>query len=114
MNWRRGSTTSPIRIVNISVGFDGIIVVEIDLQQLALFGVHRGFEKLLRVHFAQTFEALDLHALLPDLENLRKDLRNRKQRVHDRLFAFAFDQLEDRMVTVGIVLDFEAPSWPVR
>ena len=51
---------------------DGIVLVEIDLHELALVGVHRGLEKLLWVHFAQAFEALDLHALFADLENLAR------------------------------------------
>ena len=43
------------------VGFVG--VSDVDLQEAALFRVHRGFKELLRVHFTETFVALDAEAL---------------------------------------------------
>ena len=89
------------------VGFDGVVVVQIDLQQLALLRVHRGLEKLLRVHFAEAFEALDLHAAPADLDDLLVNLGNGEERMHRGLFAFAFDQLEDRVIARGVVLDLQ-------
>src|SRR5215203_1222195 len=44
------------------VSFDHI--VDPDLEQRALLGIHRRFPKLLRVHLAQTFVALDRQILL--------------------------------------------------
>jgi hypothetical protein len=44
------------------IGFDRIIVVQIDFQKFSLLRIHRGFEQFLGVHFAETFEASDLDA----------------------------------------------------
>ncbi len=52
------------------VGFDRVVVVQVDLEQFALLRIHRGVEQLLGVHFAQAFEALDLHAAPSDLDDL--------------------------------------------
>src|SRR5437773_2725631 len=41
------------------IRLDRILVVQVDLQQFALFRVHRGVEKFLRIHFAKAFETLD-------------------------------------------------------
>ena len=81
MNWRRGSTSSPIRRREHLVGFDRVVVVQVDLEQLALVRVHRGLEQLLRVHFAQAFEALDLHAAPADLDDLLQDFRDGEERM---------------------------------
>ena len=62
MNFRRGSTASPINTVKISIGFDR--VVDPDFEQRALVRIHRRLPKLLRIHFAQTFVTLDRQILL--------------------------------------------------
>ena len=107
MYWRRGSTTSPIRIGEHLVGFDRVIVVQIDLQQFALLRIHRGVEQLLGVHFAETFETLDLHSASADLHDLLQDFRDGKERMRNRLFPFAFDQLKDRLIAGGVVIDLQ-------
>ena len=56
------------------VGVDSVVVVEIDFEELALLGVHRGVEEFLGVHFAQAFEALDLHPAPANLDDLLMDL----------------------------------------
>ena len=89
------------------IGIDSVVIVQIDLQQLALLRIHRGLEQFFRVHFAETFEPLDLHAAPADLQNLLKNLRNGEQRVDDGFFAFAFDQFEDRTIARGVVIDFQ-------
>jgi hypothetical protein len=47
-----------------AVGFGRIF--EHDLEQFALFGIHRGFEKLFRVHLAESFVSLDGDAFAAD------------------------------------------------
>src|SRR5262249_71380 len=59
-----------------AVGFDGVVLVEVHLEHLALVGVHRRLVKLLGIHFSQTLESLDVEAALADFENLRKDFGN--------------------------------------
>jgi len=57
MNLRRGSTASPIKTVNIWVGFDTSSIRS--LQQSTLSGIHRCFPELLRVHFPKALVTLD-------------------------------------------------------
>ena len=61
MNSRRGSTISPIRVEKISLASIGII--DTHLQQRAHVRIERGFPQLFRVHFPETFIALDLQTL---------------------------------------------------
>ena len=58
------------------VGIDCVVVVQIDFQEFAFFRIHRRAEELLRVHFAQTFEAFDLHTAPADLDDFLMNLRN--------------------------------------
>src|SRR6266581_756834 len=44
-------------------------ILELDLQQQARLGVHRRLPELRRVHFSQTFVALDCEPVFADLEN---------------------------------------------
>src|SRR5579859_6623221 len=62
MNSRRGSTRSPINRLNISLASS---VGHLDLQQCARVGIQRGLPKLVSVHFAKTFVALDREAPSP-------------------------------------------------
>jgi hypothetical protein len=86
------------------------LYLKINLKQLALIRVHRGVEQLFRVHFAQAFEAFDLHTAAADLDDLLVDLGDREERVRDRSFAFAFDELEDWLITRGVVIDLQATT----
>ena len=61
MNSRRGSTSSPIRMVKIWSASTASSTVH--LQQRALRRVHRRLPELLRVHFAEALVALDREAL---------------------------------------------------
>ena len=63
------------------VGFDRVVIVQVNLEQLAFVRIHRGVEQLLRVHFAEAFEALDLHAATTDLDDLLQDLRDGEERM---------------------------------
>jgi hypothetical protein len=58
------------------VRFDRIVVIQVNLEQLALFRIHRGVEKLFRVHFTQAFESLDLDATPSDFDNFLVNFRN--------------------------------------
>src|SRR5438045_6619747 len=78
------------------VGIDSVVVVQIDLQQLALSRVHCGFEQLLGIHFAEPFEALDLHPATTDHQNSVQDLGNGTKRIRNRATAVASDQAENR------------------
>ena len=91
-----------------AVGFDGVVLVELDFEHLALFGIHGGLEELLRVHFSEALEPLDREAALADLEDFGEDFGNGEERVADSLFAFALDEFKDRFVAVGVVFDFQA------
>ena len=62
MNFRRGSTASPMRIVKISSVSDSIL--DLNLEQRAFFRIHCGFPKLLGIHFTQALITLDLQILL--------------------------------------------------
>ena len=97
-----------------AVGFDGVVFVEVHLQHLAFVRVHRGLVELLRVHFAEPFEALDGEAAFADFEDVVEDLRDGEERVRDGFVAFAFDEFEDRRVAVGVVLDLQALLRRVR
>ena len=72
MNSRRGSTMSPIRRVEDLVGHIGIL--DLDLQQCAVFRVERGFPQLFGIHFAQTLVTLDRQALAPGSEDRLQQL----------------------------------------
>src|SRR5262249_11499876 len=63
---------------------DGVILVQVDLQQFALLGIHGGLEQLFGVHLAETFETFDLHAPPANLQNLLQDFWNGKQRMRNR------------------------------
>jgi hypothetical protein len=86
------------------VGIDSVVVVQIDLEQLALFRVHCGFEQFLGIHFAEPFEALDLHPATTDLQNFVQDLGNGKKRIRNRAIPFAFDQFKNRPVARGVMI----------
>ena len=90
------------------VGIDRVIVIQIYLEQFALLRIHRRLEQLLRVHFAETFEALDLHAAATDLQNLMQNFGNRKKRMRNSFLTFALDQFEDGAIARGIVTDLQA------
>ena len=55
MNSLRGSTFSPMSMVNVEHR-----VLERDALERALFGVHGRFPQLMRVHFTKTFEARNI------------------------------------------------------
>ena len=107
MYWRRGSTTSPISCVNIWSASTALSSFRSTLSSLRLLGIHRGLEQLFGVHFAETFEALDLHAAPADLQNLLQDFRDGEKRMRSGFIAFAFDQLEDRLIARGVVIDLQ-------
>ena len=67
MNWRRGSTTSPISIEKMLVGRGGVL--DADLRERARRGVHRRVAQLLGVHLAEALEALERDALLRDVQH---------------------------------------------
>jgi hypothetical protein len=50
----------------------------------------------------------DLHAAPANLDDLLVDFRDREERMDRGLFAFAFDQLEDRAVGGGVVIDLQS------
>ena len=92
MNWRRGSTSSPISVVKISPALIASSICT--LQQDALRRVHRGFPELLGIHLAQPLVALDRHDPLrlgeQPVERLRLKIRDRAHRLaalHLRVFA---------------------------
>ena len=66
MKFRRGSTSSPISVVNI--WSDGDARLDLYPQETAHLGIHGGFPQLGRVHFAQALVALDA---LPRLTSAR-------------------------------------------
>ena len=72
MNLRRASTSSPISVVKIVVGFGEIF--ELDLEQGATLGVHGGLPKLRGGHFAQALVALHLVVLLALLDDVGEEL----------------------------------------
>ena len=90
------------------IGIDGVIIVYVYFQELAFLRIHRGLEQLFGVHLAEALEALDLDPAPANLQNLLKNFGNRKERMRDGLFAFAFDQLEDRPVAGSVMGNFEA------
>src|SRR4029453_9936165 len=105
---------------------EGVMLVYVPLQELAFLRVHRGLEQLFGVHFAEALESLDLHPTTANLEDLLEYLRNRKERMQNGSFAFAFDQFEDWPITGGIMADFQtfagqlgdnffdfSPFWPL-
>ncbi len=47
------------------------------------------------------------HSFSADLDHFREDIRNGKKWVSHRLLAVSFDQAEDRLVTVRIVLNLQ-------
>ena len=61
MNFRRGSTSSPINVEKISSASYGVL--DLHLQQRAGVGIHRGLPQLLGVHLSKAFVALDVQAL---------------------------------------------------
>jgi hypothetical protein len=63
MNWRRGSTSSPIKPHKHFLGLDG--VGQFNAQQLAPDRIHRGLKKFLGVHFTQPLEAVIWMPFLP-------------------------------------------------
>src|SRR4029077_13313513 len=58
------------------IGIDGVVVVQVHLQEFAFLRIHRGLEQLLGVHFTETFETLDLHPAAANLQNLLQDFGN--------------------------------------
>ncbi len=106
MNWRRGSTSSPISRDEHFLGLDG--VGQINPQQFAPDRIHRGLKKFLGVHFAETFEAGHLDAFFADGFHAVQNFRDRKQRRHRRPLAFALDQFKQRLVLRGIMIHGQA------
>ena len=82
------------------VGFDGVVLVEADAEELADFRVHGGFEELLGVHFAESLEAFDLDAAAGDFEDLAEDFGDGEDWSDLLFFAVAFDDFEDRGVVI--------------
>jgi hypothetical protein len=83
------------------VGFDGVVLVHLHAEELAGGGIHRRVEELLGVHFTETLESLDLHAPLPDLHDLGKDLRDAEDGMDFGMIALAFDDLEEGLILRG-------------
>jgi hypothetical protein len=52
----------------------------------------------LAVHFAETLESLDLHALAGNFQDAGKDLRDREQWGGVLLITLSFQQVEERHV----------------
>ena len=75
MNWRRGSTASPIRIVKSSSALAASSTVTSSSRRA--FGIHGGFPELGRVHLTETLVALDVEALLGDLVDAGSRARGR-------------------------------------
>ena len=109
---RRGSTSSPIRSVNMrsasTFRFDGIL--HRDLDHLAPFGIHRGLPELMGVHFTKTFVALDLESLAAVFLDLLEELG---ERVDGNFLIVLFDP-EDRCLSAeqssGIVSGLADPA----
>ena len=89
------------------VGLDSVVFVQIDLEQFAFFRIHRGLEQFLGIHFAETFEALDLHPATPDLQNLVQDFGNGKKRIRNRAIPFAFDQFKNRPIARRVMINLQ-------
>src|SRR5256886_7811345 len=64
-------------------------------------------KQFLGVHFAKTFEAFDLHATTPNLQDLLQDLWNGKQRIRNRAISFAFDQLKNRTIACRVMIHLQ-------
>jgi len=79
-------------------------------QELAVEGVHRRFKELLGVHFAQTFEALDLDAMPADLLDCFKDFGDGEKLACFGPYAFAFGELKERFILGRVMLDGEASA----
>jgi hypothetical protein len=90
------------------VGIERVLLVQVDFEEAALLGVHRGFEELLGIHFSETFEALNGEAAFADLDDALEDFGDREDGLRDGFVAFAFDEFEERGVVVREVFDFEA------
>ena len=73
-----------------------------------MFGVHRGFKKLLRIHFAEPLEPFDLNSFATSLFHAGQNFCDREERFDVCFFPFAFDQLEKRFVLRGVMLDAQA------
>src|SRR6516165_3955541 len=58
----------------------GVVLVEIHPEQLASRRIHRGGEELFGIHFAQTFEPLDLNTSPTDFLNHFEDAGDREDR----------------------------------
>ena len=108
MNWRRGSTSSPISLVNISSASTAFNAVRSNAQEFSARGIHGGLEEFFGVHFAEALEPLDLQAPAAHLFDAREDFRDGKERFDLLFVPLAFEQLEERLVLGRVMLDLEA------
>src|SRR5262249_21355208 len=58
------------------VGIDSVVLVQVNLKQFSLLGIHRGLKQFLGVHLTETFKTFDLHSSTTNLQNLLQDFRN--------------------------------------
>ena len=82
MKSRRGSTRSPISWVKVSSAT--VAFLDLHLQQGADIGIERGFPKLLGIHLAQAFVALQREALA----RRRGDRGEQRERAVNRAFQY--------------------------
>ena len=77
MKFRRGSTSSPMRMVKISS--TPVMSSSLTCNSVRVFRIHRRFPQLIGIHFAQSFVALDAEALLADAPGSPYQLGGRPQ-----------------------------------
>ena len=87
-----------------ATGLQGVVVVEFHLEEAAALGIHRGLVEFLGVHFTKTLESLDLDAAAADFLHDLEDARDGE----DLVSGLSVDEVEERGLAVGVVLDLEA------
>src|SRR5262249_23169468 len=90
------------------VCLDRIVFVQLHSQQLAAHWIHRGGVEFFCIHLAQALETLYLNTTPANLLDGLQDFGDGKERSDYRPFAFPFDQLKNRLVAGGIMIDLQA------
>ena len=105
MKARRGSTTSPIRMVNILSASLALFSFRSTRRSLRRTGIHGRGKQFLGVHFPETFKTFDLNSAPSNFLDRIKDLRNGEQRSNGRPIPFALNQFEKRLIARRVVID---------
>ena len=105
---------SPIRIVNILSASTALSSFKSTFRSLRFSGFIVVSNNSLAFISPRPLKRLICTPRRPISKIFSKNLRDRKQRMRNGLFAFAFDQLEDRPVAGRVVVDFQTFARPAR